>query len=69
MLVVFNPLPEVAERTLDVDLYYTGLTGRAAVAVEDRDPAVVTLDRRNRARIAVRVPARGFTWAVIRATE
>ena len=66
MLVVFNPLDRDVRRELSIDLYYTGLMDTAAVAIEDRNPQRIALDRRARARITVDVPARGFTWAVIR---
>jgi hypothetical protein len=69
MLVVFNPLPFAVERELGVDLYYTGLASRAEVSVEDEAPSTVTLDATGRASIRVTVPARGFTWAVIRAAD
>ncbi|MBK8978442.1 MAG: alpha-galactosidase [Planctomycetes bacterium] len=67
MLVVHNPLPAAVTRELSVDLYYTGLTGRASIAVEDAAPRDVPLDPRGRADVELTVPARGFTWAVIRA--
>lgn len=67
MLVVFNPLDAEVTRTLLVDLYYTGLVDRAAIAVADGVPRVVALDRRGRAALEVTVPAAGFTWAVVRA--
>ena len=69
MLVVFNPLPEAVERTLSVDLYYTGLTGAASVSMGGAAPVRVPLDARGRARIPVRVPAGGFAWAVLRAPQ
>jgi hypothetical protein len=69
MLVAFNPLPLAVERELGVDLYYTGLVGRAAIAVEDRTPETVELDGRGRASVRLRIPARSFTWAVVRAVD
>jgi hypothetical protein len=66
MLVVFNPLGEPVTRTLDVDLYYTGLRDRAALAFEDGPAELVPLDRRGRARIPVTIPAGTFTWATLR---
>ncbi len=65
MLVVFNPLPDAVERTLPVDLYYTGLRGSAQVAPEGGESFEVALNDGSRARIPLRVPGRGFTWALI----
>ena len=67
MLVVFNPLDEAVTRTLDVDPYFTGLTGALAIAVEDGPRRIVQPGSRGRVRIEVTVPAAGFTWVVMRA--
>lgn len=73
MLAIFNPLDEPVERTLSVDLYYTGLTERAALraapvsvdAAGDSSEVELTLDREYRAQIPVKVPAHGMAFYVI----
>ncbi len=62
LLVVHNPTDRPIARTLAVDLYYTGLTGRARVRTLTGAASAaveVTLDGRCRAEIPVDVPARG----------
>ena len=65
MLVVFNPLKEPAERTLHVNLYYTGLTDAATIRQQEGEPRTVALARDYTVEIPVKVPAEGFTWFVI----
>jgi hypothetical protein len=67
MLVVFNPLDEAVTRTLDVNLYYTGLKDTATIARENGATEVVQLDREYRVPVEVTLPAQGFTWYVIQA--
>ncbi len=66
LLAVHNPLPTAVERTLMVDLTYAGCTGTANLTYADGASAEVALDGRQRARITVRVPPRGFTWVEVR---
>ena len=62
MLVVFNPLNQPAERTLKVNLYYTGLKDRAVVTDESGEEQALPLNRDYTVSIPVRVPAHGFAW-------
>lgn len=66
MLVVFNPLDREVTRTLDLDLYYTGLEERARVSSMGGAETTHQLDRRSRLRLSVTVPAGGLSWATIR---
>jgi len=65
MLVVFNPLKQPRERTLRVNLYYTGLTKTARVAEKGGPAKEYTLDRGYCVELPVRVEAEGMTWFVI----
>jgi hypothetical protein len=65
MLVVFNPLPEPREKTLRVNLYYTGLTKSARISQEGGPATERQLDRSYRADLRVRVEPRSMTWFVI----
>lgn len=65
MLVVFNPTITDLTRTLDVNLYYTGLTDSATVTGEDGKATSANLSRNYHASITVSVPAGGFAWYVI----
>ncbi len=65
MLVVFNPLTEPVERTLRVDVRYTGLTGVARVRGATGGVRQVTVDRDRFVELPVAVPAEGMTWLVL----
>lgn len=66
MLVVFNPLTEPVQRTLRVNLYYTGLQNTARLSERHGLVSEVTLRRDFTADIPVQVPAQGMNWFVIR---
>ena len=66
LLVVFNPLDQPVQRTLDVNLYYTGLTDTAQIESAHGDTQTIKLQRNYHIEIPVEVPARGMTWYVIR---
>lgn len=65
LLMVYNPLTEPAERTLHVNLYYTGLRDRAKVREQEGPPAEFPLDHDYRIALPVKLPARGTTWFVV----
>lgn len=65
MLVVFNPLSETVEKTLRVNLYYTGLTESALIRDADGAAKRHTLDRDYSVEVPVQVPAQGMQWWVI----
>lgn len=62
MLVVFNPLKEPVERTIRVNLYYTGLGNRAMVRDSAGKVRTVRLDRDHCIDLPVTVPAEGMGW-------
>jgi hypothetical protein len=66
MLVVFNPLNHEITRTLDIDLHYTGLKGRARVSAMGGAETEHPLDDRTRLRFPISVPAGGMFWATLR---
>jgi hypothetical protein len=65
-LMFYNPTNQAVTRTLQVPLYYTGLTDTAQVSPEDGAAQQIKLNRDYRAAIAVTVPAHGSTWVTIR---
>jgi hypothetical protein len=66
MLVVFNPLDREITRTLDLDLYFTGLTESARVAPMGGAETAHPLQRGTRLQLPVTVPAGGMFWATMR---
>lgn len=65
MLLVFNPLDTEVTKTIDLPLYYTGLTGTAKIRREEEASQSVKLDTNASAKLPVTLPAGGFTWFVI----
>ena len=65
MLVVFNPLTEAREKTLRVNLYYTGLTKTARVSEKGGAAKEYALDRNYCIDLPVRVEPEAMTWLVI----
>lgn len=66
LLMVYNPLPEEVTKTLQIPLYYTGIT--KAAKCEDKSGVVqdCTLDEQQRIQLPVRVPAHGYAWYIFR---
>jgi hypothetical protein len=65
MLVVFNPLNRPVEKTLRVNLYYTGLTQAARVRAPGQAAKSFKLNRDYTIDLPVRVPAQGMSWFVM----
>ena len=65
MLLVFNPLDQAVTTTLDLPLYYTGLSGKATIREQEGPPRSLELDSRSSARLEVSVPAGGFSWFIV----
>ena len=66
MLLVFNPLERELTRTLDVNLYYTGLETTARVESEAGVEWALELNRDYGIELEVTVPAGDVRWFVIR---
>lgn len=65
LLVVFNPLEKPVEKTIRVNLYYTGLTDRAKIREREGLSKTYQLDRQYHVDIPVRVPGQSMSWCVI----
>ena len=64
MLVVYNPLKIKVEKTIRVNLYYTGLTDAATMHSRDGESSNIVLSRDYVATIPMSVAAEGMTWFV-----
>lgn len=62
LLVAFNPLAEDAERTLAVDLYYTGARDSVLARVEGGEPVELELARDYTVQLTLTVPAGGMRY-------
>ncbi|XZE53542.1 LamG domain-containing protein [Planctomycetaceae bacterium SH139] len=65
MLLVFNPLDTEASQTVDLPLYYTGLTSQASIRNREGTAEIHQLDGASSTRLPVTLPAGGFTWFII----
>ena len=65
LLMLYNPLQEEIVKTIEVPLYYTGLTSTAKVSREGAKAEKYELDRDYKIRLNVKIPAGGYTWYVI----
>ena len=65
MLLVFNPLDREVRETLDIPLYYTGLTEAAQIREQEGVAKTYRLDREYKVKLPVTMPANGYTWVGI----
>jgi hypothetical protein len=65
LLLVFNPLSEPVTKTIELPLYYTGLTGQARIREQEGEAREYNLDGQARTKLTVSIPADGYSWFVI----
>ena len=65
LAMIYNPLDEAVERTVELPLYYTGLSETAMIREQEGNARKFKLDRSFRVFVPVRIPARSRTWLVI----
>ena len=61
----YNPTDTVMGRTIQLPLYYSGLTQTARVREQEGKPVTYRLDRNYTIELKVTIPANGYTWYVI----
>ena len=61
----YNPTDTVMVRTIQLPLYYSGLTQTARVREQEDKPVTYRLDRNYAIELKVTIPANGYTWYVI----
>ena len=66
LLMVWNPTSEEMEQEMQVPMYYTGITGRAAISQEGKSEATVKLGAGGEITVRAKVAARSCTWWVIK---
>jgi len=66
MLVVFNPLERPIEKTIRLNLYYTGLTDRVVISERDQNETQLRLSRSYEIDLKVRIESGQMNWYVIR---
>jgi len=66
LLVVFNPLGHTVERTLRVNVYYTGLSDIVQVSEEGGPATTVPVQRDYTMDLRVQVPPQAMKWFVLK---
>ncbi len=65
LAMFFNPTDRAIEKTVELPLYYTGLTGVALVREQESPASSYPLDREYKISLPVRIGACSLTWFVI----
>ena len=63
--MLYNPLNEEIRRTLDIPVYYTGLSQTARVSQPDGTTRKYKISREYKITLDITLPARGYNWYVI----
>lgn len=65
LAMFFNPTDEVITRTIQLPLYYTGLTDKAMIREQEGKAVSYKLNRDYTVELTVKIPAKGYSWYVI----
>ena len=65
LLMLYNPLKEKITRTIEVPLYYTGLTDTAMVSEKEGKKIKQKLDRKYSIALQVTIEPESYTWFTI----
>ncbi len=65
LVMLFNPLKQTITRTIDLPLYYTGLSKQATVILNGK-ATVYNLDRDFNAKVSISIPAESYVWFVVK---
>ncbi|OOG18871.1 alpha-galactosidase [Sphingobacterium sp. CZ-UAM] len=63
--MLFNPLKTAITRTIELPLYYTGLTGQAKISFDDKAVKTASLDHRANTTITLTIPAESYRWFTV----
>ncbi|MFA5814303.1 MAG: hypothetical protein WC865_01595 [Bacteroidales bacterium] len=65
LLMLYNPLNQEITRTLQIPVYYTGLSNTANVREPDGKTRKYTISRDYKITLHITLPSRGYNWYVI----
>lgn len=66
LLMLYNPLEEAIKKTINVNLYYTGLDSKAIISKNGSPGKTFDIKRNYDVELEIEIPARGWTWYVIK---
>ena len=64
--MIYNPLDEEITRTIEVPVYYTGLSSKAIVHEQEEEPIVFDIARDYTIRLTVSLPANGYNYFILK---
>ena len=65
LAMFYNPTDQEITRNIQLPLYCTGVSKTASIREQEGISKTYTLDRNYTVNLAVRIPAKGYTWYVI----
>ena len=65
MVLLFNPLTEKITRSIQLPMYYTGLTTVANISEKDGMPKAHTIDRANNITLQFTIAPESYTWFTV----
>ena len=70
LAMVFNPTTQHISRNLTLPLYYTGITSKALLTQEGKEPGrVYTLDGDYSISVPLDMPGKSITWYLVRSAD
>ena len=66
LLMLYNPLNVPVKKQIKIDLYYTGLKGKALVSNEEGDFKSLTLESNGILYLDIEIPANKWTWYIFK---
>jgi hypothetical protein len=66
LLMLYNPLEESINKTIQINLYYTGMTERVRISKEDGPAFEKSIDQGYNVDLDVEITARGWSWYVFK---
>ena len=65
LLMLYNPTKKDITRTIQVPLYYTGLTETALFREREGKSTTLSLNRKYEASLTVTIPSESYTWLTV----
>ena len=63
--MVYNPLDRTVQRSLELPLYYTGITTVVSIREQEGPAQTLKLDRHYKINVPLRMPPKSVTWFVL----
>ena len=64
--MLYNPLEKEINKSVTIDLYYTGLKDNAMIGKEDGPYEKIELTDKTILDLNIQIPAKGWTWFILK---